>query len=168
MADPQFHLLVAVVLLTLVFDFVNGFHDTANAIATVVSTNVLPPRTAVILAALFNFLGAFLGTGVAKTIGGDIADPTSVTQTVVLAALFGVAGQAIFRPWRCSKVRTNSEASRRLSWVPVSSQAKPRPIRSTDRAPASRYRRLMSVISSSPRAEGLRSRAKSTTRWSYM
>lgn len=88
MVDP-FLLLVAVVLCTLAFDYVNGFHDTANAIATVVSTNVLPPRTAVILAALFNFLGAFMGTGVAKTIGSDIADPVSITQTVVLSALMG-------------------------------------------------------------------------------
>lgn len=88
MVDP-FVLLVAVVILTLAFDYVNGFHDTANAIATVVSTNVLPPRTAVLVAAVFNFAGAFLGTGVAKTIGGDIASPDAITQTVVLAALGG-------------------------------------------------------------------------------
>ncbi len=88
MVDP-FLLLMGVVVLAIAFDYVNGFHDTANAIATVVSTNVLPPRTAIMLAALFNFVGAFLGTGVAKTIGGDIADPVSITQTVVLAALTG-------------------------------------------------------------------------------
>src|SRR5687768_12184976 len=88
MVDP-FYLLIAVVILALAFDYVNGFHDTANAIATVVSTNVLPPRTAVLLAAAFNFIGAFLGTGVAKTIGGDIASPDSITQTVVLSALVG-------------------------------------------------------------------------------
>jgi PiT family inorganic phosphate transporter len=86
--DP-FVLLAAVVVVAIVFDYINGFHDTANAIATVVSTNVLSPRTAVMIAALFNFAGAFLGTGVAKTIGGDIADPTSITQTVVLSALGG-------------------------------------------------------------------------------
>jgi len=79
--------MVTVVILAIVFDYINGFHDTANAIATVVSTNVLSPRAAVILAAFFNFGGAFLGTGVAKTIGGDIADPISITQTVVLCAL---------------------------------------------------------------------------------
>jgi PiT family inorganic phosphate transporter len=88
MVDP-FVLLIGVVVLAIAFDYVNGFHDTANAIATVVSTNVLPPRTAIMIAALFNFVGAFLGTGVAKTIGGDIADPVSITQTVVLAALTG-------------------------------------------------------------------------------
>src|SRR5258708_11288470 len=82
-------LLVLVVVLALAFDYINGFHDTANAVATVVSTNVLPGRTAVLLAAVFNFVGAFMGVGVAKTIGGDIADPTSITQTVVASALLG-------------------------------------------------------------------------------
>jgi PiT family inorganic phosphate transporter len=81
--------LVLVVLLALVFDYINGFHDTANAVATVVSTNVLPGRTAVLMAAVFNFLGAFFGVGVAQTIGGDIADPAGITQTVVVAALLG-------------------------------------------------------------------------------
>src|SRR3954451_10348914 len=88
MGDPL-PLLVLVVLLALAFDYINGFHDTANAVATVVSTNVLPGRTAVLMAALFNFLGAFAGIGVAKTIGGDIADPATITQTVVAAALLG-------------------------------------------------------------------------------
>src|SRR5437016_11361508 len=82
-------LLVLVVVLALVFDYINGFHDTANAVATVVSTNVLPGRTAVLLAALFNFVGAFMGVGVAKTIGGDIADASEITQTVIAAALLG-------------------------------------------------------------------------------
>src|SRR5947208_4834923 len=82
-------LLVLVVLLALAFDYINGFHDTANAVATVVSTNVLPGRTAVLMAGAFNFIGAFVGVGVARTIGQDIADPASVTQTVVAAALLG-------------------------------------------------------------------------------
>src|SRR5205085_5115716 len=80
-------LLVLVVLLALAFDYINGFHDTANAVATVVSTNVLPGRTAVLMAAVFNFVGAFVGVKVAETIGGDIT--TSITQTVVAAALLG-------------------------------------------------------------------------------
>ncbi|HLX59659.1 MAG TPA: inorganic phosphate transporter [Planctomycetota bacterium] len=84
-----FALLIAVVVLSVVFDYINGFHDTANAIATVVSTGVLPPRTAILIAAIFNFAGAFLGTGVAQTIGGGIADPESITQTVVVCALCG-------------------------------------------------------------------------------
>src|SRR5207244_10227566 len=82
-------LLVLVVLLALAFDYINGFQDTANAVATVVSANVLPGRTAVLLAAILNCVGAFAGVGVAKTIGGDIADPRSITQTVVAAALLG-------------------------------------------------------------------------------
>src|SRR3954447_14224807 len=82
-------ILVLVVALALAFDYINGFHDTANAVATVVSTNVLPGRTAVLLAAVCNFGGAFVGVGVAKTIGKDIADPATVTQLVVAAALLG-------------------------------------------------------------------------------
>jgi PiT family inorganic phosphate transporter len=84
-----FALLAFVVFMALVFDYINGFHDTANAIATVVSTNVLSPRTAILLAAIFNFAGALTGIGVAKTIGGDIANPASITQTVVASALIG-------------------------------------------------------------------------------
>jgi PiT family inorganic phosphate transporter len=84
-----FVLLALVVVLALLFDYINGFHDTANAVATVVSTGVLPGRTAVLMAAVFNFVGAFAGVGVAKTIGGDIADPAAVTQTVVCASLVG-------------------------------------------------------------------------------
>jgi PiT family inorganic phosphate transporter len=84
-----FTLLGLVVVLALAFDYINGFHDTANAVATVVSTNVLPGRTAVFMAAGFNFVGALISVGVAETIGGGIADPASVTQTVVAAALLG-------------------------------------------------------------------------------
>src|SRR4051794_8899883 len=84
-----FVLLVLVVILALVFDYINGFHDTANAVATVVSTNVLPGRTAVLMAAVLNFVGAFTGVGVAQTIGRDIANPATITQTVVIAALLG-------------------------------------------------------------------------------
>ena len=82
-------ILVIVVVLALAFDYINGFHDAANAVATGISTNVLPGRTAVLLAALCNFIGAFVGVGVAKTIGGDIADPKTITQLVVAAALLG-------------------------------------------------------------------------------
>src|SRR4051794_24170195 len=88
MASALF-VLVLVVALALVFDYVNGFHDAANAVATVVSTGVLPPRTAVLLAAACDFVGALLGVGVAKMIGGNIADPATITQTVVAAALVG-------------------------------------------------------------------------------
>src|SRR3954469_15140354 len=81
--------LVLVVLVALVFDYINGFHDTANAIATVVSTGVLPIRTAVLLSALLNFGGALLGTAVASTIGKGLIHPEAVTQVVVLSALIG-------------------------------------------------------------------------------
>jgi PiT family inorganic phosphate transporter len=82
-------LVIAVIITALVFDFINGFHDAANAIATVVSTGVLPVRTAVIIAGIFNFVGAIMGTAVAKTIASGFADATDVTQSVVLAALVG-------------------------------------------------------------------------------
>jgi PiT family inorganic phosphate transporter len=82
-------LLMLVVVLALVFDYINGFHDTANAVATVVSTNVLPARTAILMAAALNFIGAFIGHKVAKTIGYDIAPQELITQTVVAAALIG-------------------------------------------------------------------------------
>jgi PiT family inorganic phosphate transporter len=91
-----FIILVLVVMLALVFDYINGFHDAANAVATVVSTAVLPARTAVLLAAFFNFVGAFIGVGVAKTIAGDIASPTSITQLVVAAALLGASAWNLF------------------------------------------------------------------------
>src|SRR4051812_11903513 len=88
--DEAFCLLVVVVVLAVVFDYINGFHDTANAIATVVSTNVLSPRSAIVMASIANFVGAFVAVGgVASTIGGDIADPISITQTVVASALLG-------------------------------------------------------------------------------
>src|SRR3954468_21328364 len=81
--------LILVVIVALVFDYINGFHDTANAIATVVSTGVLPIRTAVLLSALLNFGGALLGTAVAGTIGKGLIHPEAVTQVVVLSALVG-------------------------------------------------------------------------------
>src|SRR5580704_3334988 len=82
-------ILVLVVLVALAFDYINGFHDTANAIATVVSTGVLPIRTAILIAAALNFSGALLGTAVASTIGKDIVQAAAVTQVVVLSALIG-------------------------------------------------------------------------------
>jgi inorganic phosphate transporter, PiT family len=82
-------LLVAVVVAALIFDFINGFHDAANAIATSVSTGVLPMRTAVIVAGVLNIVGAMAGVAVAKTISSGFADPAIVTQQMVMAALFG-------------------------------------------------------------------------------
>jgi PiT family inorganic phosphate transporter len=83
-------LLIITIVLALVFDFLNGFHDAANSIATVVSTRVLSPRLAVVWAAVFNFLAAFLfGTAVAKTIGTGMIRLDIVTQYVVMAGLVG-------------------------------------------------------------------------------
>src|SRR5947199_3379681 len=86
-------MLLTVVLLTLValaFDYINGFHDAANSIATVVSTRVLWPGKAVVWAAFFNFVAAFgFGTAVAKTIGSGMVDMHVVTSSVIFAGLFG-------------------------------------------------------------------------------
>ncbi len=80
-------LLILVVVFALAFDYINGFHDTANAIATVVSTRVLTPTIAIIMAATLNFAGALIATNVAKTISKDIVSGNQATQTVVLAAV---------------------------------------------------------------------------------
>jgi len=87
--SPDFIIFILIVIIALSFDFINGFHDTANAIATSVSTRALAPRTAVMLAAFFNLIGALTYTGVAKTIGGNITDPFKLENglIVVLAAL---------------------------------------------------------------------------------
>src|SRR6185312_7985212 len=82
-------MLVAVVVLAVVFDYINGFHDTANAIATSVATRALRPQVAVAMAAAFNFIGAFAGTAVATTIGAGLVDEETTTQAVIAAALLG-------------------------------------------------------------------------------
>ena len=78
---------ILVVVLALAFDYINGMHDTANAIATVVSTRVLSPRNAIILATVLNFVGALWSEAVAKTIGKGIVDPSVIHQSTVMAAL---------------------------------------------------------------------------------
>ncbi|MBQ7453519.1 MAG: inorganic phosphate transporter, partial [Selenomonadaceae bacterium] len=84
------YLIFIVIILALIFDFINGFHDTANAIATSVSTRALYPNNAVMLAAGFNFFGAMVSTGVAKTIGaGIVNDPGLVDEKIIIAALIG-------------------------------------------------------------------------------
>ena len=93
-------LLIIVIVTAIVFDFINGFHDAANAIATVVSTGVLPVRTAVIIAGIFNFIGAITGTAVAKTISSGFADASIVSQKVVLAALIGAIVWNLVTWWK--------------------------------------------------------------------
>ncbi len=98
--SPQLVLVVITVLVALIFDFLNGFHDAANSIATVVSTRVLSPKLAVVWAAVFNFLAAFfLGTAVAKTIGRGMIRLDEVDQYVVLGALFGAIVWDVLTWW---------------------------------------------------------------------
>jgi PiT family inorganic phosphate transporter len=92
-------LFLFVLLVALVFEYINGFHDTANAIATVVSTKVLTPRKAVLWAAFWNLLGALAGTAVATTIGQGLVDTHAVTMTTVLAALVGAIIWNLFTWW---------------------------------------------------------------------
>ncbi|MGD0845868.1 MAG: inorganic phosphate transporter [Geobacteraceae bacterium] len=89
MPEAVLVMLVLVIAAALVFDYVNGFHDTANAIATCVSTRALSVKAAIIMAAGLNFAGAMISTKVAATIGKGIVDPANVTQMVVLAGIVG-------------------------------------------------------------------------------
>ncbi len=95
-------LVLLVILAALVFEFINGFHDTANSIATVVATKVLSPGKAVMLAALMNLIGAFYGTAVAKTIASGLIDTdvVMVTSQVILCALFGGIIWNLITWWR--------------------------------------------------------------------
>jgi inorganic phosphate transporter, PiT family len=95
-------LLLVVILAALVFEFINGFHDTANSIATVVATKVLSPGQAVILAAAMNLLGAFVGTAVAKTISSGLinTDVVHVTSQVIICALLGAIVWNLITWWR--------------------------------------------------------------------
>src|SRR5512142_1572836 len=89
MVDMAFVMLVLVIFAALAFDYINGFHDTANAIATCVSTRALSVRGAIVMAATLNFAGAMISTKVAATIGKGIVDAGNVTQMVVLAGVTG-------------------------------------------------------------------------------
>jgi PiT family inorganic phosphate transporter len=82
-------LILTVILVALVFEYINGFHDTANSIATVVSTKVLTPRQAVLLAAFTNLIGALWGTAVAKTIASGLVETSIVTSEIIVCALLG-------------------------------------------------------------------------------
>ena len=93
---PDTSLIILVVVLALTFDFINGFHDTANAIATCVSTRAIRPGVAIVGTAILNFLGAMISTGVAKTIGGDIVTSASMINEVIIVA--GLIGAIIWNP----------------------------------------------------------------------
>ena len=86
----SFSLLVSLIAIALIFDFLNGLHDAANSIATIVSTRVLRPQYAVLWAAFFNFIAfLFFGLHLAETLGTGIIDPTIVTPRLIFAALMG-------------------------------------------------------------------------------
>ncbi len=94
------YLVWAVVFLALAFDYINGFHDTANAIATSVSTRAINPKTAVMMTAVLNFLGAMISTGVAKTIGDDLVmDAKMIDSGVICAALIGAIAWNLLTWW---------------------------------------------------------------------
>ena len=94
------YLMFTVIVLALLFDFINGFHDSANAIATAVSTRALRPNTAVMMAAMLDFAGAMVSTGVAKTIGGDIVSDTQIVdEKIIIAALAGAIIWNILTWW---------------------------------------------------------------------
>src|SRR5215212_7585183 len=82
-------LILTVILVALIFEYINGFHDTANSIATVVSTKVLPPRQAILLAAITNLWGALAGTAVAKTVSSGLVESKYVSSEILIAALLG-------------------------------------------------------------------------------
>src|SRR5512147_2544063 len=94
-------LILSVILIALVFEYINGFHDTANSIATVVSTKVLTPRQAVLMAAATNLVGALWGTAVAKTISSGLVDAklVSLSSDILLCALLGGIGWNLLTWW---------------------------------------------------------------------
>src|SRR4051812_1465864 len=109
MADPAFVVLLLIIVMGLLFDFVNGFHDTANAIATSVATRVLSPGQAVSMAAALNVVGALTGTAVATTVGRGIVPPIVATQQLVMAALLSATAWNLLT-WRLAIPSSSSHA----------------------------------------------------------
>ena len=105
--------LVAVVVVALFFDFTNGFHDTANSIATSVSTHALSPRNAVAMAAVLNFVGAFVSFKVAATIAKGIVDPEAITLNIILAGLVGAITWNLITWYPRAAVELEPRADRR-------------------------------------------------------
>ena len=109
MPSTELTVLILIVVLGLAFDFINGFHDTANAIATSVATRVLSPGKAVLLAATMNVLGALSGTAVAATIGNGIISPEVSTQLLVVASLLSAITWNLIT-WRLGIPSSSSHA----------------------------------------------------------
>jgi PiT family inorganic phosphate transporter len=95
MAEANLAPLIVVVVLAVAFDFINGFHDTANAVATVISTRVMRPRVAIAMAAVLNFTGALAGTEVAKTVGSGIVGPSVPLRAIAAALVAAIAWNLI-------------------------------------------------------------------------
>jgi PiT family inorganic phosphate transporter len=102
-------LIFVVILMALVFEYINGFHDTANSIATVVATRVLTPRQAVVMAASTNLVGAMWGTAVASTIASGLVDPKVASQEVLICALLGAIVWNLVT-WRAGLPSSSSHA----------------------------------------------------------
>jgi inorganic phosphate transporter, PiT family len=102
-------ILIAVLALAVIFDYINGFHDTANAIATSVSTRALKPQFAIVMSAIANFVGALTGTAVAATIGTGLIDQRIESQVVVAAALLGAIAWNLLT-WWCGIPSSSSHA----------------------------------------------------------
>src|SRR2546423_12000967 len=109
MSDPSPFNLKVIRAICFIFDFINCFHDTANAIATSVATRVLKPGTAVLMAGVLNVLGALTGTAVATTIGKGIVPPTVTTQLLVIAALLSAIAWDLVT-WRFGIPSSSSHA----------------------------------------------------------
>jgi PiT family inorganic phosphate transporter len=110
MLDPVLIGIILIIVMALSFDFVNGFHDSANSIATVVSTRVLTPLQGVVWAAVFNFIAAFIfGTAVAKTIGDGLVDVNKIDNLVIFCALIGAISWDIVT-WRLGLPTSSSHA----------------------------------------------------------
>ena len=107
---PEYYLIIILIILALSFDFINGFHDTANAIATCIATRALNPKVAIIMSAVLNFVGAMVSTGVAKTIGGDIVTSPSMVDSVVLIAAIAAAIFWNLLTWKVGLPSSSSHA----------------------------------------------------------
>jgi len=100
LADPHFILLIVIISMALIFDYINGFHDAANAIATVVATRVMTPKSAVLFGAIFNLLGALMGTEVAATMGKGIVEAELINLETILCALIGAIVWNLITWWK--------------------------------------------------------------------
>src|SRR5438045_9761220 len=109
MPSPALLTLILIVAIALVFDFINGFHDTANAIAASVATRVLSPGMAVLMAGVLNVVGALTGTAVASTVGKGIVPPEATTQLLVIAALVSAIAWDLIT-WRYAIPSSSSHA----------------------------------------------------------